>query len=91
METKWQLYKRLPSFVLGFHGCDESVGESILAGKIAHLTKSDNSYDWLGTGVYFWEANPQRALDFALQVVSGGKVSKGKIKKPFVLGAIIDL
>lgn len=91
MQTKWQLYKTLPSFVLGFHGCDESVGESILAGETAHLTHSDNAYDWLGTGIYFWEASPQRAFDFASHVANGGKVSKGKIKKPFVLGAIIDL
>ncbi len=91
MQTKWQLYKVLPSFVLGFHGCDESIGESVLAGSVTHLSKSDNTYDWLGTGIYFWEANPQRAFEFASQVVKDGKVSKGKIKKPFVLGAIIDL
>ena len=91
MQTKWQLYTTPPSFVLGFHGCDEAVGEDILAGKVLHLTKSDNPYDWLGTGIYFWEANPQRAFEFALQVSNGGKVSKGKIKTPFILGAILDL
>lgn len=89
--NKWQLYTAPPSFVLGFHGCDKSIGEAILAGEVSHLTKSNNDYDWLGTGIYFWEANPQRAFQFASQVFDGEKVSKGKIDKPFVLGAILDL
>ena len=33
------MYSSLPAFVLGFHGCDKSVGEKILAGKenIKHI------------------------------------------------------
>ncbi|MET3108388.1 hypothetical protein AAKU67_002768 [Oxalobacteraceae bacterium GrIS 2.11] len=91
MQNKWQLYTSPPAFVLGFHGCDCSIGESILAGQLSHLTKSNNEYDWLGTGIYFWEASPQRALEFAIQSSNGAKVSKGRIKTPFVLGAILEL
>ncbi len=29
------------------------------------LRPSENDYDWLGHGVYFWENNEQRALQFA--------------------------
>jgi hypothetical protein len=39
------------SFVLGYHGCDEKIGERILAGE--HVSLSRNAYDWLGTGAYF--------------------------------------
>ena len=39
------------SFVLGYHGCDEKIGERILAGE--HVLLSRNAYDWLGTGTYF--------------------------------------
>ncbi|MEB0029409.1 hypothetical protein QN372_01475 [Undibacterium sp. RTI2.1] len=88
---KWALYDTQPAFVLGFHGCDQSVGERILAGEDPHLIPSENDYDWLGHGIYFWEANPQRALEFAHDAAKNGKVSKGKINNPFVLGAIINL
>jgi hypothetical protein len=87
----WDLYRRLPGFVLGFHGCDEAHGRRVIAGK-AQLKPSDNEYDWLGKGIYFWESNPERALQFASDVAAGNtKISRGTIKKPFVVGAVIDL
>lgn len=89
--SRWQLYESQASFIIGFHGCDKSVGEAILRGETSHLEPSKNDYDWLGHGIYFWEGNPQRALDFASQRADGGKNSKGSILEPFVLGAIIDL
>lgn len=89
--SRWQLYESQSSFIIGFHGCDRVVGEAILSGETPHLDPSKNNYDWLGNGVYFWEGNPQRALDFATRRVDGGKNSKGSITEPFVLGAIIDL
>lgn len=87
----WTLYESNPSFVLGFHGCDREVGEKILSGDGAHLNRSENDYDWLGHGIYFWEQSPARALEFAEECRKGGKNSKGKINDPFVIGAIIDL
>ena len=85
------MYAFLPSFLLGFHGCDATVGEAILAGAKQHLTFSTNDYDWLGNGVYFWEGNPARALQFAHERSAGGKNSRGRVTQPFVLGAIINL
>lgn len=73
------------SFVLGFHGCDRNVAEALLAGN--DFESSKNDYDWLGHGVYFWEANPKRGLDFAHQMMELGK----PIDKPAVVGAVIDL
>lgn len=90
-QSGWELYEFLPAFVLGFHGCDQSIGEAILRGDQKHLKKSQNDYDWLGKGLYFWESNPRRALEFAGERASGGKNSKGAIKKRFVLGAIINM
>jgi len=84
------LYSTLPGIVLGFHGCDESVGEQVLAGK-SHLRKSDKVYDWLGHGIYFWENNPERAQQYAVDGMRGKRGSSSKIKKAFVLGAAIDL
>jgi hypothetical protein len=74
------------SFVLAYHGCNRRVGESLLSGK-KPLRPSDNDYDWLGPGVYFWESNPDRALEFAQEKRRRG----GKIRDPFVIGAVVDL
>jgi hypothetical protein len=85
------VYKRAPSFVLGFHGCDREVGEAVLRGE-CNLTPSKNQYDWLGDGIYFWEANPARAFEFAHRAsLDAAKTTQGKIKTPFVVGAVIDL
>ena len=86
------MYSRLPAFVLGFHGCDRLVGEEILAGK-RDLTPSDNDYDWLGSGRYFWENSYDRALAFAHEIQGQQRTHKGKppITNPFVIGAVIDL
>lgn len=89
--SRWANYEFLPSPIIGFHGCDKSVGESILRGKVEHLAPSENDYDWLGTGIYFWEGNPERALQFARERAGGGRNSRGTIKKPFVLGAVLNL
>lgn len=55
------MYRILPHFVLGYHGCDETVAQAVIAGH-ARLRPSENSYDWLGHGMYFWENNPARAM-----------------------------
>jgi hypothetical protein len=78
----WELYQFPPSFILAFHGCDAAVGEAILSGAVTHLNPSENDYDWLGSGIYFWESNPQRALDFARERAAGAKNSKAKFRSP---------
>lgn len=88
---RWDSYRTPPSFVLGFHWCDQSVGEAVLRGEALHLRPSENDYDWLGAGVYFWENNPQRAFDFAFERSLGNPNSQGDIQEPFVVGAIINL
>ena len=82
----WSEYEFQPSFVLGFHGCDKSTAERLLRGEEPHLMWSEKKYDWLGHGIYLWEGNPGRALQWA-----NHRQQEGKIADPFVLGAIIDL
>lgn len=79
----------LPGLTLGYHGCDRSVGEKILAGE--SLLPSENDYDWLGNGIYFWEHNPERALHWATLVAKTPAISRNKVTQPFVIGAIIDM
>ena len=77
------------SFVLGYHGCDRVVAEELLAGN-TKFRPSENDHDWLGHGVYFWENNPKRALHWARFMSSHPKFCN-RVKKPTVVGAIIDL
>jgi hypothetical protein len=58
------MYSKGYQRVLAFHGCDRSVGESVLSGA-TDLLRSENDYDWLGHGIYFWENDPKRALQYA--------------------------
>jgi hypothetical protein len=55
------------------------------------LRSSDNPWDWLGPGIYFWEHNPQRALEYAMEAAQNRQKFSGRIKTPFVVGAIIEL
>lgn len=80
------VYEYQPSFILGFHGCNKAVGEDVLSRQKLHLKPSEKSYDWLGSGIYFWEGSVARAWEWAY-----AKQAEGKIKEPFVVGAIIDL
>ena len=81
------MHRLTTTFVLGYHGCDESVAERLLAGE--PFQKSANDYDWLGPGIYFWEANPLRGLEFAAELQSAPWGPN--ITIPAVVGAIIDL
>ena len=79
-----------PFQITGFHSCDREVGLKILNGKDS-LVQSENDWDWLGHGVYFWEQNPLRALEYAEESAAAIQFNRKRIKTPFVLGAIIEL
>ena len=81
------LYSRRSNLIIGFHGCDESVVRKVVNGE-EYLIPSTNDYDWLGNGIYFWENNEARALQWATEL---SKRKGSSIKKPAVVGAIIDL
>lgn len=74
-------------FAVGYHGCDAALARRVLLGE-STLEASDNDYDWLGRGIYFWEHGPARALAFA---VEEARRKATKIKEPAVLGAYIFL
>jgi hypothetical protein len=84
------MYPAKPGLIIAFHGCDQSVTNKIVNGN-ANLNFSRNKYDWLGNGIYFWENNQQRALDFARELKNNPREGRQVIKKPSVLGAVIDM
>ena len=79
------MYSRLPGLVIGFHGCDRATFREVVC-EGGSLNPSMNNYDWLGSGIYFWEQNYERALKWAEE-----QASRGRIETPAVIGAVIDL
>lgn len=85
------MYSTRSGLTLAFHGCDKSLVTKILKGK-TELLQSDNDYDWLGHGIYFWDYSPDRAMEYARNLKNNPyKSSKAKIKSPAVVGAVMNL
>ena len=78
------LYQRT---IIGYHGCDRSVVDKVLL-RHARLEASQNDYDWLGAGIYFWEYGSSRAWDWADGI---SKRRPASVKEPSVIGAHIHL
>lgn len=70
--------------VIAYHGCDASVARELLDRGV--FKPSQNDYDWLGAGIYFWEYGYDRAYRFAEE-----QKARGKIKEPTVVGAVLQL
>jgi hypothetical protein len=84
------MYSTRSGLILGFHGCDIDVAEEVVNSR-ASVQPSTNTYDWLGWGIYFWENSPARAFEYAQFLSENQRKAKKTIKKPAVLGAVIDL
>ena len=76
--------------VIGFHSCDRELGLKLLNGH-DELKPSENTWDWLGPGIYFWEQDSLRALQYATENAQGKQKNKKAAKTPFVIGAIIEM
>lgn len=79
------MYDVKPNLVIGFHGCDANVRDLLLK-EPNRIVISREPYDWLGHGLYFWENNFERALQWAED-----KKRRGKIINPAVIGAVLHL
>lgn len=71
--------------MLGFHGCDQSVRDKLVAIP-DKVKKSQEIYDWLGNGFYVWENNQSRAYKWALD-----KQARGTLEIPSVIGVVYHL
>lgn len=84
------MYSTRSGLIFGFHGCDESVACDVINHK-TDLKESNNKFDWLGHGIYFWENSPARVLEYAIFLNQNPKRAVTPILKPTVIGAVIDL
>lgn len=72
-------------YVIGYHGCDAAIAERLLIERKTFII-SDKEHEWLGQGMYFWENNWRRGMEWAVQ-----KFEKNLIRRPAVVGALLDL
>lgn len=79
------IYNNRPNLYIGFHGCEESIRDSLVNSPNA-VKKSQEDYDWLGHGFYVWENNYARAFQWAKD-----KQKRGSIKVPSVVGVVYQL
>jgi hypothetical protein len=79
------MYDIRPNLIIGFHGCELDVRDALLNNPDS-VKISTEPYDWLGHGMYFWENNYDRALQWAED-----KKKRGRLKKPSVIGALLNL
>ena len=79
--------ERFARIIVGYHGCSEDFARKLLLGKqaIGNWEPSENRWDWLGKGIYFWEHSPERALRWAQERFRGRRAI------PSVVGAIVQL
>lgn len=81
-EQSHQGLTKFPHFILAYHGCSKEIANRIIDQSRESLEESDNAYDWLGRGVYFWENDPVRALQWAKERYADNAAA---------IGAVIDL
>ncbi len=79
------MYDIKPNLIIGFHGCERRVRDELLMNPNNYKI-SQKPFDWLGHGLYFWENNYDRAMEWANE-----KKVRGSIKEPAVVGAVLSL
>jgi hypothetical protein len=79
--------------VVAYHGCDFETAMLVVGDDFSHLTPSKNPYDWLGEGVYFFEADVIRTKKFAQAAASSPhlRLTAQTIRHPYAIGAVIRL
>ncbi len=82
--------EKFARIVIGYHGCSRHFMDELLLGRkpVSQWEQSENAYDWLGAGIYFWEHSPARALRWAREQHGA---DAGVIGAVIQLGACFDL
>lgn len=83
----------LGTALIVYHGCDVTTRDDLVSGRLKHLNHSNNQYDWLGPGAYFFEGDVERALLFA-QASHGNpdkRYTARPIATPAVVGAVLQV
>jgi hypothetical protein len=78
--------ERFARVIIGYHGCTQAFARTLLTAETAieDWRPSENEWDWLGHGIYFWEHSPARALRWAQE-------KYGRGGEPAVIGSVVQL
>jgi hypothetical protein len=79
--------------IIVYHGCDVTTRDDLVSGRLKHLNHSNNQYDWLGPGAYFFEGDVERALLFAQASHRNPakRYTAKPIATPAVVGAVLQV
>ncbi|MQA23031.1 hypothetical protein [Rugamonas rivuli] len=79
--------------LVAYHGCDITTRDDLVSGRQQHLHHSDNRYDWLGPGAYFFEGDFERALLFAQasHLNPERRYTAKPIATPAAVGAVLQV
>jgi hypothetical protein len=81
------MYDNRSNLIIGFHGCDKQAAAALITNpNIIKISKEP--YDGLGHGMYFWENNQERAMQWA---VERQLRRKRDVADAAVIGAVIQL
>lgn len=81
------MYDNRPNLIIGFHGCEKGEAQQLIT-EPNSIRVSNEIYDWLGHGMYFWENNLERAWQWAKEK----QMRKGHTEADAaVIGAVIQL
>lgn len=77
--------ERFARIIVGYHGCSRKFADDLLTRRTSpnEWNASQNEYDWLGRGIYFWEHSPARALRWAQENFGADEAA--------VIGAVVQL
>lgn len=87
MGAEKTIYSKGRGLILAFHGTDEKIVRDVVL-QSKELSPSNNRWDWIGHGIYFWEQSYSRAMEFAR---AASRRKNSQITKPAVIGAVLDL
>jgi hypothetical protein len=79
--------------LIAYHGCDITTRDDLVSGRLKQLNQSNNKYDWLGPGAYFFEGDVERALLFAQAAYNNPtkRYTAKPIATPAAVGAILQV
>jgi hypothetical protein len=76
--------------LVAYHGCDITVRDGFVTGALIP-EPSENKYDWLGPGIYFFEGDETRARHFAANAHAHPtkRYTNRPIATPAVVGVVL--